>query len=134
MCTNSKLNSSSDAHITLLEYEGLPPPSWNPTELQAGFKDFLRRFVQGYSCLGMTWSPRKRHDDPWRFVMTVDGNLALRMQVLRDDVAFELGFQVGVPPPGYFHLGLNGLGPLPGTPDAPVRDYSWDPWWQQHTR
>ena len=64
--------------------------------------------------------------------MTVDGHLALRMQVLRDGVAFELGIELDVAQPGVFHLGLKGLGTLPGTPDVPVPDYPWDPWWQRH--
>ena len=92
----------ADAHITLLEYEG-PLFSWNPTELQAGFQEFLQRFVQGQSCRGMTWDHRLRHDDPWRFVMTVDGHLALRMQVLRDDLAFELGIEVDAADPFLLH-------------------------------
>ena len=121
----------ADAHITLLEYEG-PLFSWNPTELQSGFEEFLQRFVQGQSCRGMTWDYRLRDGDPWRCVMTVDGIMALRMQVLRDDVAFELGIELDVAQPGVFHLGLKGLGTLPGTTDVPVPDYPWDPWWQRH--
>ena len=121
----------ADAHITLLEYEG-PLFSWNPMELQDGFQEYLQRFITGYSCRGMIWDHRNRNDDPWRFVMTVDGHLALRLHALRDDLAFELGLDVEPARAFAFHLGLRGLGRLPGNPDPPVADSPLDPWWQQH--
>ena len=122
------------AHITVLEYVGPPPVSWNPTELRDGFEEFLQRFITGYECRGMTWVPRERHGDLWRFVLTVDGHLALRLQALRGDLAFELEIQLPAVDAFGFHLSVTGLGRLPGVPDPRCEDSSRDPSWQRRAR
>ena len=120
------------AHITLI-WERVPTPlHWNPTELNAGFREYFDRDVTGFACRGMVWEHRLRNDDPWRQVMGIHGHLMLRMAILRNDIAFELGLQIGPAAPGFFHLGLNGMGPLPGHPDPLVHDDPRDPPWMQH--